>query len=440
MTKIKVDENYFHKIDLSEFRYTKDKNGTDIWIHDKVRHEIEVVSHEEMQLLMDSGHLFTSDRAKQFMKRSVIKSKKLLEHKLPRLIGEFCYVKTSLQEEYFFYLEKFDFTSNSFETSLLDYKYSDMKEFQLLSGEPFSMPADFTSILRKMTKVEIDEHFGDIDKDAYSLSSITFDSPFPSLILGESDEESNAVSEIALPKDYMPSLVNSSIGVEELYEKLKVALSKDSRPDAITILMSGPPGVGKTLAAKFITNKLGIGLKTFQLGELLHKYVGETEKALMEAFKEATEKGHAILIDEADSISPDREGTDRKHQAQMVNSLLQAMDSFKGIAFFTTNFKKTIDKAVMRRVLLEVEFKNLTGNQADKFASKFFPRRKIKGLQSGVYSPSDFSKVKDGLIFVDDNKVNKQLIIERLKLSAESRNGDDKGESYKSKVGFDLWN
>ena len=242
---------------------------------------------------------------------------------------------------------------------------------------------------------------------------------------------------VKLPKGYSPDFINASMDIHEVARKLKIALSKKTRPNAITILLSGVAGTGKTLAAKYVCKKIGKELRTVKLGEILKKYVGETEQTMVKLFKDASEEGHCLLIDEIDSLSMNRDSSDRHYQVQMVNSLLQCLDDFEGVAFFTTNSTDRMDTAVMRRVLLEIKFENLTGEQADKAAAKFFPRRKIKGLESGMYAPSDMVKARDGLLFVDDKEINKHYIMDRLKSAAISRNGSKKS-IYKGPVGFQL--
>ncbi len=69
----------------------------------------------------------------------------------------------------------------------------------------------------------------------------------------------------------------------------------------VTALFSGPPGTGKSMVAALIAKELGLALYQVDMGKLVSKWIGETEKQLGELF-DAAEAGHAILLfDEADS-------------------------------------------------------------------------------------------------------------------------------------------
>ena len=74
-------------------------------------------------------------------------------------------------------------------------------------------------------------------------------------------------------------------------------------------LFSGPSGTGKTFASEVIANALGWSLYRVDLGLLVSKYIGETEKNLNALFDAAHAKPIVLLFDEAD-------GTKAKHQGE----------------------------------------------------------------------------------------------------------------------------
>lgn len=135
------------------------------------------------------------------------------------------------------------------------------------------------------------------------------------------------------------------------------------------ILLYGPPGTGKTLIAKAIAtdilkeagnidkNKAFIYIKG---GELLSKWVGETEERIKELFIQArkTIKEHdfrpVLFIDEAEAIMAPREGGGISHSGifkTIVPTFLAEMDGFDSdnpFVILATNLPQNIDKAVLR--------------------------------------------------------------------------------------------
>ena len=232
--------------------------------------------------------------------------------------------------------------------------------------------------------------------------------------------------EIRLPKDYDPSLVNVSIDPEEIVKKLSIALGKEDRPNCISLLFHGIPGTGKTLAAKYVAKSLGKPLHVHKMSDFLDKYIGESEKNISKSFKDAEEKGAIILIDEIEGVTGNRKNLSKSWEITVVNTVLQCMDDYDGIIFATTNDLDAIDPAIARRFLLKQCFSNLTAEQAQRMAKMVFPKRRLGGFSEEVFAPSDFALVKDSLLFIEDEKINKVFIMERLREEAAIRNGGEK--------------
>lgn len=138
------------------------------------------------------------------------------------------------------------------------------------------------------------------------------------------------------------------------------------------LLMYGPPGNGKTMIAKGITDKFNQTLggtaekpKCYMFAasgaELKGKYSGETEKNLKRYFQAANDKAIAsgddsvrsiLFLDEFDAIGGLRVAEDRLMTAS-VNTLLQLMDGIKSytqvIVMAATNLPWALDPAILRR-------------------------------------------------------------------------------------------
>ncbi len=139
-----------------------------------------------------------------------------------------------------------------------------------------------------------------------------------------------------------------------------MGLTRDSA-DArgLSLLFSGPPGGGKTFAARCLANELRLNLYRIDLSQVVSKYIGETEKALARVFEEA-EAGHGILFfDEADAIFGKRSEVKDAHDRYAnieVGYLLQRMESFDGVIILATNLRANLDPAFLRRIRFVVDF------------------------------------------------------------------------------------
>jgi SpoVK/Ycf46/Vps4 family AAA+-type ATPase len=71
----------------------------------------------------------------------------------------------------------------------------------------------------------------------------------------------------------------------------------------IRALFSGPSGTGETLAAQLLARKLDLESYRIDLGAVVSKYIGKTEKQPDRLFNTAEDSGVMLLFDEADALS-----------------------------------------------------------------------------------------------------------------------------------------
>jgi hypothetical protein len=124
-------------------------------------------------------------------------------------------------------------------------------------------------------------------------------------------------------------------------------------------LFAGPSGTGKTFAAEVVANALGWPLYRVDLGLLVSKYVGETEKNLNALFDSAHGRDMVLLFDEADSLFGRRgevkEARDRYANME-VSHLLARMERHRGPCILTSNLRQHLDPAFARRFQAVIEF------------------------------------------------------------------------------------
>ncbi|MCC5480619.1 AAA family ATPase [Streptomyces barringtoniae] len=127
----------------------------------------------------------------------------------------------------------------------------------------------------------------------------------------------------------------------------------------VTALFAGGSGTGKTLAAEVMAGELGVDLFVIDLSQVVSKYIGETEKNLRRVFDAAERGGALLLFDEADSLFGKRSEVKDSHDRYAnleVSYLLMRMEAYRGLAVLTTNMKKALDNAFMRRIRFVVDF------------------------------------------------------------------------------------
>jgi ATPase family protein associated with various cellular activities (AAA)/winged helix domain-containing protein len=128
----------------------------------------------------------------------------------------------------------------------------------------------------------------------------------------------------------------------------------------LVILFSGPPGTGKTMAAQVIAAQLTQDLCRVNVAQLVSKWVGDTSKNVEQVIRVAAESSVVLFFDEADALFAKRSAEIRDAQDKFANTdtavLLQAIESYPGIAILSTNLKSNIDPAFLRRLRYLVEF------------------------------------------------------------------------------------
>ena len=124
-------------------------------------------------------------------------------------------------------------------------------------------------------------------------------------------------------------------------------------------LFHGPSGTGKTMAAIAIARSAGLHLYRIDLGAVVTKYIGETEKNLQLIFETATEEGAILLFDEADALFGKRSEVKDAHDRYAnieVGYLLRRIEAFEGLAILTTNLSSKLEEDAVSRIDVIVEF------------------------------------------------------------------------------------
>jgi len=175
------------------------------------------------------------------------------------------------------------------------------------------------------------------------------------------------VGGLADVKRQLVEAVEWPIKYADLYRQAAVAAPKG-------ILLSGPPGCGKTLLAKAAASQTEVNFICIKGSALLSMYVGESEKAVHEVFRKAKQAAPCIVFfDEIDAIVPARgSGVTDSHVAErVVSQFLAEMDGIEDLSnvliLGATNRLDIVDPALLRPgrfdLILEIPLPDLEGRK-----------------------------------------------------------------------------
>jgi hypothetical protein len=163
------------------------------------------------------------------------------------------------------------------------------------------------------------------------------------------------------------------------------------------VLLSGPPGNGKTSFAEAVAESLGLPFFMVRYDALIGSYLGETNARLRKLFDYVRTRPSVLFFDEFDAIGKERGDTHETGEIKRVVSfLLMQLDQLPSyvIVVAATNHAELLDRAVWRRFQLRLGFPAPDKRQIEVFLDRVMsqwpdqPRRSVRTIGGKLGSVS----------------------------------------------------
>lgn len=135
-------------------------------------------------------------------------------------------------------------------------------------------------------------------------------------------------------------------------------LSAKGLASRLGLLLSGPPGTGKSLLAGHIAAQLSRPLYVVRLDSVISSLLGDTAKNIRSIFEFVPRKDAVLFLDEMDAVAKLR---DDRHELgelkRVVNTVIQSLDALdpSSIVIGATNHPHLLDPAIWRRFPYKIE-------------------------------------------------------------------------------------
>ncbi|KAI9996196.1 hypothetical protein PInf_013579 [Phytophthora infestans] len=249
----------------------------------------------------------------------------------------------------------------------LPHKLTQSELQELSSSAHGYVGADLSALCKEAALLALHRAFASNDQAAEAILSNTaslppFEVTLSDLKLAMRGIRPSALREISVD---VPRVLWSDIGGQDaLKQALREAVEWPlQHPEAFTrmgirppkgVLLYGPPGCSKTLAAKALATESGMNFIAIKGPELFSKWVGESEQQVREVFRKARAASPTVVFfDEIDALASTRgAGGSSGASDRVLSQLLTELDGLEPLkcvlVVAATNRPDLLDPALMR--------------------------------------------------------------------------------------------